>query len=251
MKVLMINGSPKSNGNTARALAEMRAVLEAGGVEVELVQVGHLAVRGCTGCAACYKIGHCVTEDIVSELAAKLAEMIKANDNRMTTGFVGTPYILHVLSDNGYTDLAYELLFQEQNPSWLYSVCHGATTMWEHWNSLKEDGSFWSTDMNSFNHYAYGAVVDWMYGVCAGIAQMFLQCEDGKVKILPALPSEMKQGSIKGLLAKGNITVDIEWKNNKATSVKLVTPFEQTAIINIDGADIAVALKANEIYTVV
>ena len=74
MKVLMINGSPKSNGNTARALAEMRAVLEAGGVEVELVQVGHLAVRGCTGCAACYKIGHCVTEDIVSELAAKLAE---------------------------------------------------------------------------------------------------------------------------------------------------------------------------------
>lgn len=74
MKVLMINGSPKSNGNTARALAEMRAVLEAGGVEVELVQVGHLAVRGCTGCAACYKIGHCVTEDIVNELAAKLAE---------------------------------------------------------------------------------------------------------------------------------------------------------------------------------
>lgn len=74
MKVLMINGSPKDNGNTARALAEMRAVFEAGGVEVELVQVGHLAVRGCTGCAACYKIGHCATEDIVNELAAKLAE---------------------------------------------------------------------------------------------------------------------------------------------------------------------------------
>jgi alpha-L-rhamnosidase len=74
-----------------------------------------------------------------------------------------------VLSDNGYTDLAYELLFQEKNPSWLYSVCHGATTMWEHWNSLKEDGSFWSTDMNSFNHYAYGAVFDWIFGVSSGI----------------------------------------------------------------------------------
>ena len=93
--------------------------------------------------------------------------------------------------------------------------------------------------------------IDGNYGVCAGIAQMFLQCEDGKVKILPALPSEMVNGSIKGLLAKGNITVDIEWKNNKATSVKLVTPFAQTAIINIDGADIAVELKANEIYSVV
>ena len=102
-------------------------------------------------------------------LIEKLAELIKNNDNRMTTGFVGTPYILHVLSDNGYTDLAYTLLMQEKNPSWLYSVTHGATTMWEHWNSLKEDGSFWSDAMNSFNHYAYGAVYDWIFGVAAGI----------------------------------------------------------------------------------
>ena len=93
--------------------------------------------------------------------------------------------------------------------------------------------------------------IDGNYGVCAGIAQMFLQCEDGKVRILPALPTEMKQGSINGLLAKGNITVDIKWQNNKATSVKLVTPFEQTAIINIDGKDICVNLKPNEIYEVV
>ncbi len=101
--------------------------------------------------------------------SARLAEMIRENGDRMTTGFVGTPYILHVLSENGYTDLAYALLMQEKNPSWLYSVCHGATTMWEHWNSLKEDGSFWSTSMNSFNHYAYGAVFDWIFGVCCGI----------------------------------------------------------------------------------
>ena len=93
--------------------------------------------------------------------------------------------------------------------------------------------------------------IDGNYGVCAGIAQMFLQCEDGKIKILPALPTEMKQGSIKGLLAKGNITVDIEWQNNKATSVKLVTPFDQTAIINIDGVNKTVELKANQIYTAV
>ena len=102
-------------------------------------------------------------------LAAKLVELIRANGNRMSTGFVGTPYLLHALSENGYTDVAYTLLMQEQTPSWLYSVCHGATTMWEHWNSLKEDGSFWSTAMNSFNHYAYGAVFDWIFGVACGI----------------------------------------------------------------------------------
>ena len=102
-------------------------------------------------------------------LAAKLVELIRENGMRMTTGFVGTPYLLHALSENGYADIAYALLYQEKNPSWLYSVTHGATTMWEHWNSLKEDGSFWSTDMNSFNHYAYGAVYDWIFGVACGI----------------------------------------------------------------------------------
>ncbi len=102
-------------------------------------------------------------------LGDKLAQMVRENGNKMTTGFVGTPYIMHALTEAGYTDLAYELLFQEGYPSWLYSVTRGATTMWEHWNSLKEDGSFWSTAMNSFNHYAYGAVFDWIFGVAVGI----------------------------------------------------------------------------------
>lgn len=103
-------------------------------------------------------------------MAARLAQIIRDNGTRMTTGFLGTPYLLHVLSQNGYTDLAYELLMQERAPSWLYPVNHGATTMWEHWNSLKEDGSFWSTGMNSFNHYAYGAVYDWLFNVSSGIS---------------------------------------------------------------------------------
>ena len=108
-------------------------------------------------------------EDERSALAAKLVELIRAYDTRMSTGFTSTAFLLHVLSAHGYTDVAYELLMQERNPSWLYSVTHGATTMWEHWNSIKEDGSFWSTDMNSFNHYAYGAVFDWIFGVSSGI----------------------------------------------------------------------------------
>ena len=96
-------------------------------------------------------------------------ELIRENGMLMATGFVGAGYLLHALSENGYADIAYELLFQEKNPSWLYSVTHGATTIWEHWNSIKEDGSFWSTAMNSFNHYAYGSVFDWIFGVACGI----------------------------------------------------------------------------------
>ncbi|MBQ8526284.1 MAG: family 78 glycoside hydrolase catalytic domain [Clostridia bacterium] len=103
--------------------------------------------------------------------AALLSRMIRENGDRMSTGFVGTPHILHALSDVGKTDLAYTLLLQENFPSWLFSVNLGATTMWEHWDSINKDGDMWSTTMNSFNHYAYGAVADWIYEVAAGIGR--------------------------------------------------------------------------------
>ncbi|MBQ3426805.1 MAG: family 78 glycoside hydrolase catalytic domain [Clostridia bacterium] len=107
--------------------------------------------------------------DNKAETAKSLADMIKANGNKLQTGFVGTPYLLYALSENGYADVAYDLLFQEEYPSWLYEVNHGATTIWEHWDGIKEDGSFWSDDMNSYNHYAYGSVMDWVYSVAGGI----------------------------------------------------------------------------------
>jgi len=98
-----------------------------------------------------------------------LAKYVTKRDGHLTTGFVGTPYLCHVLSDNGYLELAYQLLEREEYPSWLYPVTKGATTMWEHWDGIKEDGSFWPEEMNSFNHYAYGAIGDWLYQVVAGI----------------------------------------------------------------------------------
>ena len=121
-----------------------------------------------TAYAIVLKFGLCEEKDR-QRFADRLVEMIRANGNRMTTGFLGTPYLLHALTENGYADVAYDLLFQEENPSWLFSVNHGATTIWEHWNGIKEDGSFWSKDMNSFNHYAYGAVYDWIFGKAVGI----------------------------------------------------------------------------------
>jgi alpha-L-rhamnosidase len=102
---------------------------------------------------------------IMQSLATNLAN----HKNHLTTGFVGTPYICHVLTQNGRHDLAGKLLLQEDYPSWLYEVKMGATTIWERWNSIKPDGSFDESGMNSFNHYAYGSIGDWMYQWIAGI----------------------------------------------------------------------------------
>ncbi|HEV8134808.1 MAG TPA: glycoside hydrolase family 78 protein [Pyrinomonadaceae bacterium] len=100
--------------------------------------------------------------------AERLAKDVRARKH-LTTGFLGTPYICHVLSRYGYLDEAYLLLTRDQYPSWLYPVKQGATTIWERWDGQKPDGSFQDKGMNSFNHYAYGAVGDWMYEVVAGI----------------------------------------------------------------------------------
>lgn len=101
--------------------------------------------------------------------AARLVKEIRQSDYHLTTGFVGTPYLCHVLSRFGYTDVAYKLLNQESYPSWLYPVKQGATTIWERWDGIKPDGTFQDAGMNSFNHYAYGAIGDWLYQVVAGI----------------------------------------------------------------------------------
>lgn len=119
-----------------------------------------------TECVVTLQFGLCKDNQAV---ANRLAELIKNNGNAMDTGFLGTRAILRVLSENGYNELAYDLILRKEYPSWLYSVTKGATTIWEHWDGIKPDGTLWPADMNSYNHYAYGAVADWMYEYCAGI----------------------------------------------------------------------------------
>jgi alpha-L-rhamnosidase len=108
-------------------------------------------------------------ENLQPKAVNYLVEDIKSRKNHLSTGFLGTPYLCKVLSDNGRADVAYDLLFQETYPSWLYPVKMGATTIWERWDGIKVDSSFQDVGMNSFNHYAYGAIGDWMYRVVAGI----------------------------------------------------------------------------------
>jgi alpha-L-rhamnosidase len=101
--------------------------------------------------------------------AERLVENIHRYKDHLTTGFLGTPYICEVLTRFGYLDVAYKLLLQDSYPSWLYPVKMGATTIWERWNGLLPDGTPYPGTMNSFNHYAYGAIGDWLYRTVAGI----------------------------------------------------------------------------------
>jgi alpha-L-rhamnosidase len=103
------------------------------------------------------------------EAACRLVADIERRGHHLSTGFLGTPYLCHVLSRFGYLDVAYDLLLQEHYPAWLYPVTHGATTIWERWDGRKPDGSFQDPRMNSFNHYAYGSIGDWLYEVVAGL----------------------------------------------------------------------------------
>jgi alpha-L-rhamnosidase len=107
-------------------------------------------------------------EELRARAARRLADEVRTRKH-LTTGFLGTPHLAHVLSRWGYLDEAYMLLNRDTYPSWLYPVKQGATTIWERWDGQKPDGTFQTVEMNSFNHYAYGAIGDWMYRVMAGI----------------------------------------------------------------------------------
>ncbi len=108
-------------------------------------------------------------QEYVETVTEGLKRLLAAEDGHLVTGFIGTPYFTHALSENRCLAQAYDLLLKEDFPSWLYQVKMGATTVWEHWDGLKPDGTMWSADMNSFNHYAYGSVGDWLYRVVAGL----------------------------------------------------------------------------------
>ena len=111
-----------------------------------------------------------VEGDAVEATKGILAKSIADHGDCLQTGFLGTSILMETLSENGMSDIAYTLLLQHKNPSWLYSVDQGATTIWERWNSYTKDKGFGPVGMNSFNHYAYGAVLAWMYKDMAGIA---------------------------------------------------------------------------------
>lgn len=132
-------------------------------------------------------------ENLRQQGAERLAQNIKDYGNHLTTGFLGTPYLCGVLTKFGYNDLAYTLLLQETYPSWLYPVKMGATTIWERWDGIKTDSTFQTPGMNSFNHYAYGAIGDWMYRTITGLAEISPGYKE--IKIAPVPGGKLTQAS--------------------------------------------------------
>ncbi|GGN34218.1 alpha-L-rhamnosidase [Streptomyces fuscichromogenes] len=128
-------------------------------------------VRGDTQTAYVLALSMDLLPDASRKAAAdRLVALIEGRDWHLSTGFLGTPRLLPVLTDTGHTDVAYRLLQQRSYPGWGYQIDRGSTTMWERWDSIRPDGSFQDPGMNSFNHYAYGSVGEWMYANIAGIA---------------------------------------------------------------------------------
>ena len=145
----------------------------------------------------------------VQKTADALADMVNADGVQLRTGFVGTPYILHALSQYGHADLAWSLVLRREYPSWLYPVTKGATTIWEHWDGIHEDGSFWSADMNSFNHYAYGAVADWIFEQAAGIRHA--EDKPGFAELIYAPHPDARLGWLQAKLNTRHGTVSALW----------------------------------------
>ena len=155
---------------------------------------------------------------------------IGAHHNHLTTGFVGTPYLCHCLSENGLHGLADEIFMKEDFPGWLYAVKKGATTIWERWNSILPNGDFDESGMNSLNHYAYGSIGSWLYEKVAGIRCM----EPGykKIRIQPTLTKGMTEvsatyESIYGTIVsawscrEGKICVDVQIPANTTAVIQL------------------------------
>jgi alpha-L-rhamnosidase len=123
-------------------------------------------------CATVYSLAICfglLDDDHLVLAGKRLAQVVADRDHKITTGFAGTPYVTWALSETGHVDTAYRLLLEEGCPSWLYPITMGATTIWERWDSMLPDGTINPGDMTSFNHYALGAVADWIYQVIVGI----------------------------------------------------------------------------------
>ncbi len=176
-------------------------------------------------------------EETRERLARDLAGKIRKNNGHLDTGFVGTPYLCRVLSENGYNDLAYHLLMVKDYPGWLYEVLMGATTIWERWNSVLPDGKISGTGMNSLNHYAYGSIAEWIYRNAAGIQPSEEQAGFRHITLAPQPSGELKW--IKASVKSASGLVASEWRllDENHLHIAFTVPFMSTATLVLPDAD--------------
>lgn len=179
-----------------------------------------------------------VTEELKEKFAARLNELIIQNGYRLDTGFMSTPHLLDTLCDYGYSDTAWRVLWQEQSPSWFYQINKGATTMWENWDAIREDGSLHDC---SFNHYAFGCIGDFMYRRLLGIQNAGTAYD--KVLLAPDFSSpltsvsgsyESVRGKIKVAWKKAGKEITLTYQLPSNTQGELRLP-NQTAVVLENG----------------
>lgn len=174
----------------------------------------------------------------IRPMAAKhLADDIASYNNHLTTGFLGTYLLNNTLTRFGYTDVAYKLLLQDTYPSWLYPVKMGATTIWERWDGMKTDSTFQTTDMNSFNHYAYGAIGDWMYKNIGGISMDAASTGFKKIKIMPRPGGNLTFAKASYESGYGKIAVDWKIKDGNTFVMDVEIPPNTTAEVYVPGQE--------------
>ena len=189
-------------------------------------------------------------ESLRAQAADRLVQNISSYDNHLTTGFLGTPYLCEVLTRFGHPDVAYTLLMQDSYPSWLYPVKMGATTIWERWDGQKPDSSFQTPGMNSFNHYAYGAIGDWMYRAVVGIDTDDSLTGYKKITIRPHIGGGLTQANASLITNYGKLSAG--WKTEGATlkmdvvippntRAKIYVPSTGAGVITENGAAINAA----------
>ncbi len=166
----------------------------------------------------------------------QLRKLFETNNNKLTTGFVGTPLMCNILSDNGMDDLAYNLLLNEEYPGWLNEVKLGATTVWERWNSLLSDGTVSGIGMNSMNHYSYGSVLEWMFRHAAGLNTLDTAPGVKEMEIAPVPNKHL--GYMKAEYDSPSGLYECHWKleDDSHVTISVTVPFGCTARLKLPKA---------------
>lgn len=169
-----------------------------------------------------------------ASMIARLRKNFADHDNCLQTGFAGTSILMPTLTANGMSDIAYELLFQHKNPSWLYSIDNGATTIWERWNSYMKDKGMGPKGMNSFNHYAYGSVCAWIWKTVAGIAAD-AKAPGFKHIIMSPVPDK-RLGHVDAVYKSASGTIKSSWKyDGDLWTWTFTIPQGSTATVTLPG----------------
>jgi len=209
-----------------------------------ITQTGRMVSETQTACVLALYFG-LADEKHRPRILQSLVNNLAKHNNHLTTGFVGTPYLCHTLSENGCHDLAGTVFLKEDYPSWLYEVRLGATTVWERWNSMKADGSFDESGMNSFNHYAYGSIGSWMYQRIGGISIIEPGYRKSRIAPLPVKGITSASTLIKTVYGE----LSCRWQcRNKMFTVDITVPCNTSAVVNLPGKDETLTLGSGSCH---